>query len=129
MDLIYTSPNMLHIDDLLLKIEARYQTKAPGQHILLDDLSGDMIRLADLLFQCREFEKATHLISSLNLWLQEDLKYFRSFKGSEKKLYEWDILCGLQMLGDLINLTHHHQQEETSSLLLKEYSKLSVQMA
>ncbi len=121
-----TLTNQIEIDNIILSFNQHIKPKQASIHILLAEVSTSIIKVANLYYNCGQIHQANEMINNLANWLKKDLTYFISFSGESKKLYEWDVVCGLQMLGNLITLLQEQHQIELANILLKDYRKLNV---
>ena len=59
--------------------------------------------------------------------LKKDVNYYLKFMADKNKsMYEWDVVCNLQTLGEIVNLLEDHKLYNASYLLQRDYSKLNI---
>ncbi len=122
-----TTPNV-QIDLLLEKIIFHSSAKSP-QHVLLSDIPEGMITLAELFFKDKEFVKGCNVLEELTEWIHKDLNYFIAMEGKNRKMYDWDIVTGLQMFDKLIRLLQTYSQQSLADKLLKDYARMNIDYA
>lgn len=122
-----TYTKLSQADSLLENIMGNFSHKNFGQHFLLSTISNEMMHAAEMFFSEKQNEKGVRLLKTLSNWIKDDLVYFISFKGNDKKMYEWDIVCGLQMLDNVVQLLEKHHQRELANQLLKDYYRLNIE--
>ncbi len=122
-----TTNQASQIDLMLDHIVTHFTKRSFKQSAILTEISEEMLNVAAVFYECRQIKKANELIVSLCNWIKNDLDYFISFKGPEKKMYEWDIVSSLQMLDHIIDSLEKHHQFEIANKVHKDYCRYNIQ--
>lgn len=118
---------LLNADALLEKIFTHFSNKDFRQHFLLTSISTEMILAANIFFDEKQQDKGLKMLEILSHWIKDDLNYFISFKGASRKMYEWDIVSGLQMMDAIIRVSEKNGEREFANQLLKDYYRLNIE--
>ena len=119
---IFAQKNTKLLGQLYADFEIRYQT----EQALLSDLSNEMHEDAILYLNLNEIEKALTSLFALVSWLSRDVQYFMKMKNVKQRMYEYDLVSSLQLMGQLINICEDFKLWETAYTLQREYSKLNI---
>ena len=119
---IFAQKNTKLLGQLYADFEIRYQT----EQALLSDLSNEMHEDAIRYLNLNEIEKAQTSLFALVSWLSRDVQYFMKMKNVKQRMYEYDLVSSLQLMGQLINICEDFKQWDTAYTLQREYSKLNI---
>ena len=119
---IFAQKNTKLLGQLYADFEIRYQT----EQALLSDLSNEMHEDAIRYLNLNEIEKAQTSLFALVSWLSRDVQYFMKMKNVKQRMYEYDLVSSLQLMGQLINICEDFKLWETAYTLQREYSKLNI---
>ena len=119
---IFAQKNTKLLSKLYADFEIRYQT----EQALLSDLSNEMHEDAIRYLNLNEIEKAQTSLFALVSWLSRDVQYFMKMKNVKQRMYEYDLVSSLQLMGQLINICEDFKQWDTAYTLQREYSKLNI---
>lgn len=119
---IFPKSNHKMLDQLYSEFAVRYGS----EQALLSDLSNEMHEDTIRYFNLNELEKAETTIYALANWISRDVQFFIQMKNEKKKLYEYDLVSSLQLMGQLINICEDFKQWETAYTLQREYSRLNI---
>ncbi len=119
---IFAKKNTKLLTQLYADFEIRYQT----EQALLSDLSNEMHEDAIRYLNLNEIEKAQTSLFALTSWLSRDVQYFMKMKNVKQRMYEYDLVSSLQLMGQLINICEDFKQWDTAYTLQREYSKLNI---
>lgn len=119
---LFTQNNTKLLNQLYTDFDLRYQS----EQAMLSDLSLEMQLDAIKYLNINEIEKALTSIVGLASWLSRDVQYFMRKKNEKQRMYEYDLVSSLQLMGQLINICEDFKQWETAYTLQREYSKLNI---
>lgn len=85
-------------------------------------MHADAIRYLNL----NELEKAQASIFGLASWISKDVYFFLKKNDTKQRLYEYDMVSSLQIMGQLINICEDFKQWDLAYALQREYSKLNI---
>lgn len=106
---------------------ANFNSSFFQEQFLLSNLGKELLNDLKVSLNQQSLNKAEVLLVAISSWIQKDINYYLKFMGDKNKsLYEWDIACNLQTLGELVNLLDDNKLYNASYLLQKDYSKLNV---
>ncbi len=119
---LFTQNNTKLINQLYTDFDLRFQS----EQAMLSDLSLEMQLDAIRYLNINEVEKALTSIVGLATWLSRDVQFFMRKKNEKQRMYEYDLVSSLQLMGQLINICEDFKQWETAYTLQREYSKLNI---
>lgn len=97
------------------------------EQFLLSSLAKDLLHDFHTSINEHSYNRAEVLLVAISSWIKKDVNYFLKFMAEKnKKMYEWDIVCNLQTLGELVNILDQHKLYNASYLLQRDYSKLNI---
>jgi hypothetical protein len=97
------------------------------EQFLLSNLAKDLLQDFYTCINEHAYNKAEVLLVAISSWIKKDVNYYLKFMAEKnKKMYEWDIVCNLQTLGELVNVLDQHKLYNASYLLQRDYSKLNI---
>jgi len=96
------------------------------EQVILSDLSRKMYDDIILFFNTNHIEKAQSITLALASWISKDVNYFLKISHEKFKMYEYDLVSSLQLLGQLIGICEDFKQWTTAYALQKEYAKLNI---
>lgn len=112
-----------HLINLLY---SEYESRFNSEQALLSDLSKQMQDDCVRFLNLDEVEKAESTMLALAHWISRDVNFFLKIRNEKKKMYEWDMVSSLQLLGQLINICDDFKQTNIAYVLQREYSKLNI---
>lgn len=121
----YTKPQEQHLAEVN-SMYNEFEARMNAEQILLSDLSIKMHEDAIKYYNLNECTKAESIVISLSKWISKDVNYFLQMKDTNIKIYAWDVVSSLQLLGQLINICEDFKQWNTAYSLQKVYSKLNI---
>ena len=119
---IFVNNNSKLLNQLYNDFEKRYQS----EQALLSDLSMQIYLEAIRYFNINDLEKAKASIYALATWLSKDVQYFFRKRNEKQRMYEYDLVSSLQLMGQLINICEDFKQFDVAYTLQREYSKLNI---
>lgn len=119
---IFARKNTKLLGILYADFDIRYES----EQALLSDLSNEMHEDAIRYFNLNEIEKAQTSMFALASWLSRDVQYFMKMKNDKQRMYEYDLVSSLQLMGQLINICEDFKQWDTAYTLQREYAKLNI---
>lgn len=119
---LFTQNNTKLLNQLYTDFDIRFQS----EQAMLSDLSIEMQLDAIRYLNTNEVEKALTSIVGLATWLSRDVQFFMRKKNDKQRMYEYDLVSSLQLMGQLINICEDFKQWETAYSLQREYSKLNI---
>ncbi len=97
------------------------------EQFLLSNLGKELLQDLKLCLGNNLINKAEVLLVAITSWIKKDVNYYLKFMADKNKtMYEWDIVCNLQTLGEIVNLLADHKLYNASYLLQRDYSKLNI---
>lgn len=97
------------------------------EQFLLSNLAKELLNDFHVCISQQSYSKAEVLLVAITSWIKKDVNYYLNFMNDKnKKMYEWDIVCNLQTLGELVNILDKHKLYNASYLLQRDYSKLNI---
>ncbi len=97
------------------------------EQFLLSNLGKELLQDLKLCLGNNLINKAEVLLVAITSWIKKDVNYYLKFMADKNKtMYEWDIVCNLQTLGEIVNLLEDHKLYNASYLLQRDYSKLNI---
>ncbi len=103
-----------------------FNSSVHQEQIILSDLTSKMYDDIIVFFNTNHIEKATNITLALASWISADINYILKISASKIKLYEYDLLATLKLLGQLIGICEDFKQWNTAYTLQKEYAKLNI---
>jgi hypothetical protein len=119
---IFARKNTKLLGQLYSDFDSRYQT----EQAMLSDLSNEMHEDAIRFLNLNELEKAQTSLFALASWLSRDVQYFMKMKNNKQRMYEYDLVSSLQLMGQLINICEDFKQWDIAFELQREYAKLNI---
>lgn len=108
------------------KLYCDFKTRSANEHVILSDLSNDMYEDVILSFNTNNEEKAKDIALALASWISTDVNYILRKSADKIKMYEYDLVASLQLLGQLIGVCEDFKQWNIAYTLQREYSKLNI---
>ncbi len=97
------------------------------EQFLLSNFGKELLHDLKLSLSENSINKAEVLLVAISSWIKKDVNYYLKFMADKNKtMYEWDIVCNLQTLGEIVNLLEEHKLYNASYLLQRDYSKLNI---
>ncbi len=97
------------------------------EQFLLSNFGKEMLHDLKSSLSQNAIDKAEVLLVAISSWIKKDVNYYLQFMGDKNKnMYEWDIVCNLQIMGEIVNLLEEHKLYNASYLLQRDYSKLNI---
>lgn len=97
------------------------------EQFLLSSLGKELLQDLKSSLSNNSIDKSEVLLVAITAWIKKDVNYYLKFMGDKNKtMYEWDIVCNLQTLGEIVNLLEEHKLYNASYLLQRDYSKLNI---
>jgi hypothetical protein len=97
------------------------------EQFLLSNLGKELLQDLKLCLGNNLINMAEVLLVAITSWIKKDVNYYLKFMADKNKtMYEWDIVCNLQTLGEIVNLLEDHKLYNASYLLQRDYSKLNI---
>ncbi len=120
-----TKPQQHYMDEVN-RLYNEFEVRMNSEQILLSDLSIKMHEDVIKYYNLNDFTTAECIVLGLSGWISKDVNYFLRMKDSNIKIYAWDVVSSLQLLGQLINICEDFKQWNTAYSLQREYSKLNI---
>lgn len=106
---------------------ANFNSSFLQEQFLLSNLGKDLLNDLKISLSQDSLNKAEVLLVAISSWIKKDVNYFLKFMGDKNnRMYEWDIVCNLQIMGEIVNLLDDFKLYNASYLLQRDYSKLNV---
>ncbi len=103
-----------------------FEMRSLNEQVILSDLSKNMYDDVILFFNTNDQTKATNITLALASWISKDVNYFLKISSDKRKMYEYDLVASLQLLGQLIGICEDFKQWNTAYTLQREYAKLNI---
>lgn len=106
---------------------ANFNSSFFQEQFLLSNLGKELMHDLKASLSQESFNRAEVILVAISSWIKKDVNYYLKFMGDKnKRMYEWDIVCNLQTLGEIVNLLDEYKLYNASYLLQRDYSKLNV---
>lgn len=112
--------------NFIAKQYEEFEMRSFQEQVILSDLSKNMYDDVILFFNKNDDEKAKHITLALAAWISKDVNYFLKVPSEKKKMYEYDLVASLQLLGQLISICEDFKQWNVAYTLQREYAKLNI---
>jgi phage-related protein len=108
------------------QLYVEFEMRSLNEQVILSDLSKDMYEDVIVFYNKNDEEKAKNVTLALASWISKDVNYFLRISPEKMRMYEYDLVASLQLLGQLISISEDFKQWDTAYTLQREYAKLNI---
>lgn len=108
------------------QLYVEFENRSLNEQVILSDLSKNMYDDVILFYNKNDEEKAKNVTLALASWISKDVNYFLKISPEKIRMYEYDLVASLQLLGQLIGISEDFKQWDIAYTLQREYAKLNI---
>lgn len=108
------------------QLYVEFENRSLNEQVILSDLSKNMYDDVILFYNKNDEEKAKNVTLALASWISKDVNYFLRISPEKIRMYEYDLVASLQLLGQLIGISEDFKQWDIAYTLQREYAKLNI---
>lgn len=108
------------------QLYVEFEIRSLNEQVILSDLSKNMYEDVILFYNKNDEEKAKNVTFALASWISKDVNYFLRISPEKMRMYEYDLVASLQLLGQLISISEDFKQWDTAYTLQREYATLNI---
>ncbi len=108
------------------QLYVEFENRSLNEQVILSDLSKNMYDDVILFYNKNDEEKAKNVTLALASWISKDVNYFLRISPEKIRMYEYDLVASLQLLGQLIGISEDFKQWDIAYTLQREYATLNI---